>query len=238
MLSMRAAVWRGAKKLHLYPRYSCRNVSSAKELENDEFQYPVQLVKADSTLFVWDSVDIKDFVDLDPNCFKPEKKLVYSKPNIKMLKLIHHDHGVMGFSFMKDRNNLWKICNIAVFGHESDNLDARVQMDIIDELNNGPTMPPLLMQPYQFISSTDSWNVYDNLAAQIKEHDEGDVFELIGDSPRSVLSSDGVVQFSFGMNLLNSSGEKKEEFEALATVNSASSAFERKVCSLFLHTTK
>lgn len=198
----------------------------------DEFCYPVMLIGSNSSNFIWESNDITEFCDLDPAKFNAEKKIVYSSPSIKILRTTHKVHGTIGFSFIKDHQNLWKISTITKIGRECPSaIHHDVGCLIINACGGSLTH---VTKPYQYISPPNCWSMYDAISAQIKDHEDGDKFALT-ELPKIILASRFIVQTSCVIDLMDSTGKLKSSFEAVATMNDLPNIGNQKLCSILLH---
>jgi hypothetical protein len=45
--------------------------------------------------------------------------MIYATKNIKILNVKHKTHGDVLFTLMQDQTEMWKICNMAIFGDTS-----------------------------------------------------------------------------------------------------------------------
>jgi len=201
---------------------------------DDEFYFPVMLVGKDSSKFIWESNDITAFCDLNPDLFAPEKELVHSDRAIKVLKATHKSLGTVGFSFVKDPDNMWKICTITVFGDECGSNSIESMGNKVIESFNSMAPGLAIAKPFQFLSPPYCWSIYDDIRSQVKDHEDGCSF--VQTEPFSlVLASPNIAQFSFGVGLLDHTGSQKATFSAFATVNNASQDATRQLCSVFLN---
>jgi len=146
--------------------------NDTNDRDDDEFIFPVQLsMEYSPHQWLWSGADISRLIDLGSDSFAPEKKIIYSTKNLKVLNVRHKTHGDVLFTLIPDLTNEWKICNVAIFGDASShslsnnsdyitpqkiNLALGSMLDILNDKEHklGESSSPILdifSHPYQYV---------------------------------------------------------------------------------------
>mmetsp|Transcript_3833 Transcript_3833/g.5962 ORF Transcript_3833/g.5962 Transcript_3833/m.5962 type:complete len:260 (-) Transcript_3833:72-851(-) len=135
------------------PNYRLSFCTEARD--DDEFMFPVQVVRDMKVSYLWSGSDIAQLCDIGAGSFDVEKKIVYARKNVKVVRVRHVSDGYMSFTLIPDKQNTWKICSIAVFGNDIEESYNDVEFftggvcDLVGALNSKTSSG--FSQPYQYV---------------------------------------------------------------------------------------
>lgn len=88
--------------------------SSAVRNADSDFSFPVHVYTFGHSLFEWSGMKLNQYCDLASEGFTKDRSIIASGKNVKIMKTLHSDLGVVTFVIAKCSPESWKVCGVSL----------------------------------------------------------------------------------------------------------------------------